>query len=145
MPRGIIVLICGLPSSGKTTLADSLACELVEMGHSCERVNADEVRGDSEDWDFSLAGRARQSRRMFSLATDKVADADVVLADFVCPTKETRALFHADVVVWMNTVTSSPYKDTDDIFQPFPDADLRITSFDASNVKRCAELICKIL
>ena len=42
-----IILIMGLPGSGKTTLASELA-PLV----NAKRINADEVRKAHNDWDF---------------------------------------------------------------------------------------------
>ena len=42
----------GLPGSGKTTLANEIAPLL-----NAKRLNADEVRKNADDWDFSVAGR----------------------------------------------------------------------------------------
>ena len=39
----------GLPGSGKTTLAGELAPLL-----NAKRLNADEVRKEAKDWDFSM-------------------------------------------------------------------------------------------
>ena len=44
----------GLPGSGKTTLANELAPIL-----NAKRLNADEVRKNANDWDFSEEGRKR--------------------------------------------------------------------------------------
>ena len=54
----------GLPGSGKTTLAEELAPLL-----NAKRLNADEVRKEANDWDFSEEGRKRQARRMADFAT----------------------------------------------------------------------------
>ena len=43
-----IILIMGLPGSGKTTLASELAPLT-----NAKRINADEVRKEANDWDFS--------------------------------------------------------------------------------------------
>ena len=53
----------GLPGSGKTTLADELAPLL-----NAKRLNADEVRKEANDWDFSEEGRTRQAKRMADFA-----------------------------------------------------------------------------
>ena len=50
------ILIMGLPGSGKTTLALELKKHL-----NAEHFNADDVRQRFNDWDFSEAGRIRQS------------------------------------------------------------------------------------
>ena len=49
-----IILIMGLPGSGKTTLANELGPML-----NAKRLNADEVRKEANDWDFSEEGRKR--------------------------------------------------------------------------------------
>ena len=49
------ILICGLPGSGKTTLAKALA-PLINAVH----YDGDEVRSVTLNDDFSVAGRAKQ-------------------------------------------------------------------------------------
>jgi len=46
------ILIFGLPGSGKSTLANKLAQKL-----GCTHLNADKVRSQYNDWDFSDEGR----------------------------------------------------------------------------------------
>ena len=57
------ILICGLPGSGKTTLAKPLANLLGGIW-----INADAIREKYNDWDFSPEGRLRQAQRMRYLA-----------------------------------------------------------------------------
>ena len=76
-----IILIMGLPGSGKTTLANELAPLL-----NAKRLNADEVRKEANDWDFSEEGRKRQSKRMADFALKLKEDGSFVVADFICPT-----------------------------------------------------------
>ena len=73
-----IILIMGLPGSGKTTLAGELAPLL-----NAKRLNADEVRKEAKDWDFSYEGRKRQAKRMadFALIIGANSLANVVLPD----------------------------------------------------------------
>ena len=61
-----VILLTGLPDSGKTTLAKKL---VKKYGGS--HINADEVRTAAEDWDFSYEGRLRQFHRMKSAAEGK--------------------------------------------------------------------------
>ena len=127
----IKILICGLPDSGKSTLAEKLQKEL---GYAW--FNADVVREQFNDWDFSPEGRKRQAKRMFDLCEglDKSC-----IADFVAPTKEIRRIFNADLVVWMNTIEESKYFDTNAIFES-PKANIVIQDFNY-NIE---EIILKI-
>jgi adenylylsulfate kinase len=110
------ILIMGLPGSGKTTLAEKLSVDLFDRTHlSVYWFNADEVREQFDDWDFSLEGRLRQAHRMKELA-DTYKD-EIVICDFVAPLKEMRDIFDADYVIWMNTVTESQYEDTNKLFE----------------------------
>ena len=53
------ILLFGLPGSGKSYLAEPLAKELDGVW-----INADQVREEYDDWDFSPEGRMRQAMRM---------------------------------------------------------------------------------
>jgi adenylylsulfate kinase len=78
-----------------------------------EHINADTIRTKYKDWDFTMQGRERQALRMCRLAKQK----GNVVVDFICPTNRSQTIFKADYVVWMNTITSSRYSDTDSIFE----------------------------
>jgi adenylylsulfate kinase len=106
------VLIFGLPGSGKTTLAKPFA-ELIGGVH----LNADQVRKVYNDWDFSEQGRIRQAQRMRHLADGVVLAGKVAVADFVCPTWESRVEFDADFSVWMDTIEEGRFEDTNKMFQ----------------------------
>lgn len=119
------ILIMGLPGAGKTTLALALAPRLGAV-----HFNADEVRRHiNKDLGFSEADRVEQATRMGWLCDQVVKAGGFAVADFVCPTPETRAAFakHGRAfVVWVDTIRESVYQDTNRLFSP-PDAfDLRI-------------------
>ena len=120
------ILIMGLPGSGKTTLAQMMAPRLNAVW-----LNADEVRKEANDWDFSEDGRRRQSLRMRSLAEGAVGNNRTVIADFVCPTKKTREHFGADYVIWMDTIKEGRFKDTNKMFEEPTEYNTRVTSKDA--------------
>ena len=72
------ILIMGLPGSGKTYLAQHLNDHLQSEKKKVGWLNADDVRKKYNDWDFSEAGRIRQSMRMRTLA-DSMTDVDYVI------------------------------------------------------------------
>lgn len=115
------ILVCGLSGSGKTTLADELAKHL---GYA--RVNADAVRAEASDWDFSAVGRLRQAQRL----ADKALQWDNVVLDAIVPLRLHRAIIKADKVIWMNTKQESKYTDTDSIFEAPSNPDVTIADFD---------------
>ena len=116
----------GLPGSGKTTLAQMMAPRLNAVW-----LNADEVRKEANDWDFSEDGRRRQSLRMRSLAEGAVGNNRTVVADFVCPIKKTREHFGADYVIWMDTIKEGRFEDTNKMFEEPTEYNTRVTSKDA--------------
>ena len=146
------ILICGLPGSGKTWLAE----RLVQNIDNCAWYNADIVRSSSNDWDFSKEGRSRQAMRMKTFANFEKSNGRSVICDFVAPTKAARDSFEADYLIWLNTIkkgrvaeskknelknskdlpfevetleTSQAFKDTTNMFEEPNDADKIITSF----------------
>ena len=127
----------GLPGSGKTTLAFALQEKL-----NCPWFNADKVRQQHNDWDFSLEGRIRQSERMRRLADNCPNDPQYVIADFVAPTQEIRDIYNADYTIWVNTIRDSEYPNTDSIFEPPDDYDMRVMEQDA---EKWAGIIAKEL
>lgn len=118
------ILIMGLPGSGKTHLAKRLQVHLNSAWY-----NADKVREMANDWDFSDAGRRRQSERMNTLALFEGNHARTVICDFVCPTGETRKQFTADVTIWMDTIAAGRFDDTNKIFEPPTEVDHQIKGF----------------
>ena len=130
-----IILIMGLPGSGKTTLANELAPLL-----NAKRLNADEVRKEANDWDFSEEGRTRQSKRMADLAKKLKEDGSYVVADFICPTPEARKLFPADYIIWVDTIKEGRFDDTNKMFIKPENFDYHVTTQDA---KRWTPLILK--
>ena len=123
-----IILIMGLPGSGKTTLAEQLAPLL-----NAKRLNADEVRKEANDWDFSEEGRKRQAQRMSDFALKLKEQGFNVVADFICPTPEARNLFPADYLIWVDTIKEGRFDDTNKMFIKPEKFDFHVTTQDAKN------------
>ena len=123
-----IILIMGLPGSGKTTLASELVPLL-----KAKWLNADEVRKEANDWDFSPEGRTRQAKRMWTKAQEYKNQGNHVVADFICPTPEARALFPADYIIWMDTIKEGRFEDTNKMFIKPEKFNYHVTTMDAKN------------
>ena len=116
------ILVMGLPGSGKTTLSKVLAEKL-----DAAYFNADEVRKQFNDWDFSDTGRKRQAYRMRELCD--MAETRHTVADFVCPTEQTRELFLPDFIVFMNTIDAGRFEDTNRVFEQPSEVDVLVNGW----------------
>ena len=122
------ILVMGLPGSGKTYLAERLQ-PLLESAW----FNADKVRSMAGDWDFSEAGRQRQSLRMTAIADFESSHKRIVICDFVCPTEETRNIFEADITIWLDTIKKGRFEDTNALFEPPLKVDFHIKEWNDHN------------
>ncbi len=119
----------GLPGAGKTTLADELRVRLSKQGKTVDWFNADNVRQHYDDWDFSTEGRTRQNERMKKLANESLCQ--YAICDFVAPFNKLREDFNADFVVWVDTIDSGRFEDTNNVFEQPINYDIRVTEKDA--------------
>jgi adenylylsulfate kinase len=115
------ILVFGLPGAGKTSLSQVLALRLGAV-----HFNADQVREHiNKDLGFSPADRIEQATRMGWLCDQVVKAGGTAIADFVCPTFETRAAFMLGgecSLVWCDRIQSGRFADTNRLFQrPTPD------------------------
>ena len=117
----------GLPGSGKTTLA-----KLLIPMFNAVWLNADKVRKEANDWDFSEMGRSIQANRMKRLADEASKNNRNVIADFVCPTEHTREDFNADYIIWMDTIKESEFEDTNKMFEEPKNFDFKVPHKDAT-------------
>ncbi len=127
----------GLPGAGKTTLASKLV-PLIKA----KWLSADIIRKEANDWDFSEEGRIRQSLRMSKKADEFLKEGFHVVADFVCPTPLARENFNADFTIWLDTIKTSRYDDTNQMFLKPEKFDVRVTE---KKAEVWAKKISKIL
>lgn len=132
------ILVMGLPGSGKTYLTERLVPLINAAWY-----NADKVREMANDWDFSDEGRARQSHRMRTFADFEKSHGRFVVCDFVCPTRETRENFDADITIWMNTIKEGRFEDTNKLFQEPKNVDFLITEWNDQNHNDVAKELLK--
>lgn len=133
------ILVMGLPGSGKTTLATLLAQRLGAV-----HFNADEVRTQiHKDLGFSHADRIEHARRMGWLCDQVTKTGSYAIADFICPTPETRAAFGDALVVWMDRIKEGRYEDTNRMFVPPEDYHFRVT-VDGSPESWCEKIVNRI-
>ena len=130
------ILIFGLPGSGKSTLAEPFA-KLVQGVW----INADAVRKQYDDWDFTTEGRMRQAMRMKFLADGVVMSGKIAVADFVCPTEEARKEFDPDYTVWMDTIAEGRFEDTNKIFEKPPKCDYHVEEWSDNTSAQLAKVI----
>lgn len=133
----------GQAGSGKTTFAEKVVSEIQERGWDVAWLNADDVRKEYDDWDFSLKGRLRAATRMRTIAEQ--LDREVVVVDMICPTKQTRELVNPDFVVFMDTIKEGRFEDTNKMFE-YPPCDLVDVCFqhypDWDDAKETVDKMC---
>ncbi len=118
------VLVMGLPGAGKTTLSRALAARLGAV-----HFDADEIRQNvNRDLGFTVPDRIEQARRMGWLCRLVVDAGQFAIGDLVCPTAATRAAFGPAFVVWVDRIAASRYPDTNLLFEPPTQCDVRVTA-----------------
>ena len=112
----------GLPGAGKTTLANALAPLL-----NAVVFNADAVRANlSRDLGFTHPDRIEHARRMGWMCDRVVEAGGTVIADFICPTAETRAAFGDAFTIWVDRIDAGRFEDTNRMFVAPERVDLRV-------------------
>src|ERR1700732_1524516 len=118
------ILIMGLPGAGKTTLANALAPLI-----NAVVFNADAVRANlSRDLGFTHEARVEHARRMGWMCDRVVEAGGTVIADFICPTQETRAAFGEAFVIWVDRIETGRFEDTNRMFVAPEGFALRVTA-----------------
>jgi adenylylsulfate kinase len=167
--KGFTLWFTGLPSSGKSALADDLAPKLREMGVKVERLDGDIVRKTlTKDLGFSKEDRRTNLERVTFVATLLSRNSVATLAAFVSPYNDIRHWIreqHEDnfVLVFVKTpvevcIERDPrgnykkalageikgFTGVDDPFEDPDDADIVVETVDRS-IEECNEQIIREL
>jgi len=132
----MIIQIIGQAGAGKTTLAIELADRINGI-----HINADKVRADlNKDLSFELKDRIENARRLGALARLLSEQGQIVIVDFICPTKETRNAFgKPNFLIWVNRIKEGRFVDTNKMWENPELFDIEI--IEGMSVKEEAELI----
>lgn len=88
--KGIVLWFTGLPSSGKTTLADMAADALRRKGFPVERLDGDRLRELFPKTGFSKEERDRHIKRAGLIASTLERNGIAVVASFISPYRSSR-------------------------------------------------------
>ena len=134
----IKILICGRSGSGKSLLANYLK-EFFNFTY----FNGDTIRELTQNYDFTITGRIKQTETMKHLAEN--CGGKIVVCDFICPTKELRKIFTPDIIVYCVHKGSGKYKDTDSIFQEVEQSEAtNVFQFERGNEEQVVQEILKL-
>ena len=107
--KGVTVWFTGLPSSGKSAVADRLNDILKEGGYRVERLDGDIVRKDlTRDLGFSKADRFENIRRVAFVAKLLTRNDVCVLASFISPYREMREYAHREIGGFLEVYVKCP-------------------------------------
>ena len=133
------ILIMGLSGAGKTTLANKIVKGLKEVQFDVAWFNADEIRQLTNNWDFSEEGRILQAHTLRRLADE--APNDIIVVDFIAPLAQQRAIFNPHFTIWVDTIGSSQYTDTDTVFEAPAHVDYYISDWAKDHEENILELL----
>jgi len=89
--KGVVLWFTGLPSSGKSTVANALSRRLHEEGRFCYVLDGDNIRhGLNKDLGFSPEDRKENIRRISEVATLFADSGAITTTAFVSPYREDR-------------------------------------------------------
>jgi len=124
-----VILVCGLPGTGKTTLAEQITNKLTNIGYTVNWYNADFLRQKLDDWDFSYEGRLRQAKRMKECADKHLTG--YIIIDMVAPLPEFRDEINPNIIIWVDTINSGRFDNTNKMFIPPENYHFRVTEQDS--------------
>ena len=107
--RGFTLWITGLPCSGKTTIADIVAKELIDRNLNVEALDGDELRRNlSKDLGFSKEDRDTHIKRVGYIAKLLSRNGVAAIAAFVSPYREVRNYLRIDIGDFVEVFAKCP-------------------------------------
>jgi len=89
--KSFLIWFTGLPSSGKSTIANSLECRLHKLGYLTYILDGDNIRnGLNSDLGFSARDRTENIRRVGHVANLLIDVGIIVIAAFISPFEKDR-------------------------------------------------------
>lgn len=108
-PKGVTVWFTGLPSSGKSTIADALADNLKRLGLRVERLDADIIRKNLwKELGYSKEDRDENIRRVTYLAKLLTRNGIVTITSFISPYKELREYARKEIGNFVEVYVKCP-------------------------------------
>lgn len=162
--KGFTLWFTGLPSAGKSTLADVVADKLEKMGLKVERLDGDIVRKSlTSDLGFSMEDRRKNIERVTFVAKVLTKHGVVVLASFISPYRNVRRKSRKEIGNFVEVFVKCPLKvcierDTKDMYKKALKGEIKdftgishpyeepenpeiIIETDKNNVEECVEKI----
>jgi len=131
-----VLWFTGLPSSGKTTLADSVYNELSKLSYVVERLSGSRIRHLIDHTGFSKNERDNHIKKVGFLASLLEKNNVIVVASFVSPYKEARDFVRNKCINFIEVLVDTPLevciqRDNDDLYKKAKAGALKkVTGFD---------------
>ncbi len=106
----MVILVSSFANQGKTTFCQRLLYHL-----AADYFNADIVRSQTANQDFSMNGRKLAAQNMKNLCNQ--SSSEIQLVDMICPTKELRKILAPDVIIFIDSNLPTQYADTAAIYE----------------------------
>jgi adenylylsulfate kinase len=112
LSQGTVIWLTGLPSSGKTTLADAVADSMKRYGMPVEVLDGDEIRRSlSADLSFSSEDRQEHARRVILLSKLLSRNGINVVVPLISPYRKTRELARREVGRFIEVYVKCPLEE----------------------------------
>jgi len=125
-----VLWFTGLPSSGKTTLADSVYNKLSELSYVAERLSGSRIRHLIDHTGFSKKERDNHIKKVGFLASLLEKNNVIVVASFVSPYKEARDFARNKCINFIEVLVDTPFevcrqRDNDGLYRKAQEGSLK--------------------